>query len=54
MTLFPRFEFEVHGWDSVGQLVNAYKLGRAEGAAALALLGHVDNDVYEELTRLVK
>lgn len=54
MTLFPRLEFEVNEWESVGQFVSAYKMGRAEGAAALALLQDVDAEIYEELTRLVK
>ena len=35
-------------------MATAYKIGRAESAAALCLLNEVDNDIYERLTGLVK
>ena len=41
-------------WENVGQLASAYKIGRAESAATLALLQHIDEPVVEQLTLLVK
>lgn len=41
-------------WKSAGQVATAYKIGRAESGAALALLNEVEDEIYVRLTGLVK
>ena len=41
-------------WEKASQLADAYKVGRSESAAALALLNWVDPPVVAELSAIVK
>ena len=41
-------------WEGAGNLASAYKLGRAEAGAATNLLHHIDDEIVERLTEMVK
>ena len=45
---------QVKIWDGAANLASAYKLGRAESGAAANLLNHIDDEIVERLTQMVK